>query len=312
MYEGINEELMRIKERMRERDRLKNLLKKNQDSLTEEKHRQEELWKVLEKEERDLHKVESLSLTGLFYSILGSREQQVEKERQEALAAKLKYDESTKSVEELERRISELVRQLAAFEGIDEQYSRVLAEKEKLLASSGGEGAARLLQYSEKMAELRADIKELEEAIHAGKRVEQELSKVVSALESAGNWGTWDMLGGGFLATAAKHSKIDEAREYADNVQHLLRDFGHELADVGGRSNLSIDIGTFAVFADYFFDGLISDWVVQSRINESLNRARSLSEDVRAIIRELDARRRESTARLEALSAERKKLLEEI
>lgn len=103
---------------------------------------------------------------------MGSREQQIEKERQEMLSAKLKYDECTKSIEGMERKVSEIVRQLAGFEGLEE------------------------------LARLKSDVKELEEAIHAGEDVENKLRNVMSALESAGNWGTWDMLGGGLLATA--------------------------------------------------------------------------------------------------------------
>mgnify|MGYP001559106142 CR=1 FL=1 len=34
--------------------------------------------------------------------------------------------------------------------------------------------------------------------------------------------------------------------------------------------NIDINIGSFETFADYFFDGLISDWVVQSGIHELL------------------------------------------
>lgn len=51
------------------------------------------------KEQTDVRQLESLSLTGLFYSILGSKEQQLEKERQEALRAQLCLDEAKRTLE---------------------------------------------------------------------------------------------------------------------------------------------------------------------------------------------------------------------
>ena len=83
------------------------------------------------------------------------------------------------------------------------------------------------------------------------------------------------MLGGGLLATAAKHSHMDEARDAAYHIQNLLLRFRRELADVQGLSGTLVEeVGSFETFADYFFDGLIVDWVVQSKIDRSLDNAR--------------------------------------
>jgi len=42
----------------------------------------------------DLDKLERTSLTALFYSVLGNREEQVEKEREELLNAQLQYQKT--------------------------------------------------------------------------------------------------------------------------------------------------------------------------------------------------------------------------
>ena len=45
--------------------------------------------------------------------------------------------------------------------------------------------------------------------------------------------------------------------------------FQKELRDVEAIQNLQIDIGGFLTFADFFFDGLIADWLVQSKIKNA-------------------------------------------
>ncbi|MFT5872480.1 MAG: hypothetical protein ACI8WT_001411 [Clostridium sp.] len=48
--------------------------------------------------------------------------------------------------------------------------------------------------------------------------------------------------------------------------------------------NIDINISSFETFADYFFDGLISDWVVQSKICESLDSVQSVANNVDNVI----------------------------
>ena len=71
------------------------------------------------------------------------------------------------------------------------------------------------------------------------------------------------------LSTMAKHSKIDSAKQHAHAAQRQLRRFQEELVDAGQRLNVSLEIGGFSKFADYFFDGLIADWNVQSKIRKA-------------------------------------------
>lgn len=59
------------------------------------------------------------------------------------------------------------------------------------------------------------------------------------------------------LATAAKHSHIDDTKEYAYNAKIPLIRFQNELSDVDLTMDIDINIGSFETFANYFFDGLI-------------------------------------------------------
>ncbi|NME44917.1 hypothetical protein HF861_08475 [Faecalicoccus pleomorphus] len=108
--------------------------------------------------------------------------------------------------------------------------------------------------------------KEIQEAIQAANHALACLSQADAYLQSAKNWGLFDMLGGGVLTTFFKHSKMDDARYEMERAKRALQDFRKELADVDQRLHLSLEIGDFLTFADYFFDGLIADWLVQSKI----------------------------------------------
>ena len=241
----------------------------------------------LEKEEIDVKKLERTSLTTLFYSVLGSREEKLERERQELLSAQLKYQQTRHQVEYLERELTYIREQLDKLGDVEAEYESLLAEKETLLRRSDQETANQLLAYAEQSANLVSRLKELSEAIRAGKDVLSGLEGVLDSLESAKSWGALDMLGGGLISTIGKHRRIDEARDGINEVQARLSSFERELSDVGERIQLGIEIGEFETFADYFFDSLIFDWAVQSKINQSLERTRKAKDVLTRVIDEL-------------------------
>ena len=52
-----------------------------------------------------------------------------------------------------------------------------------------------------------------------------------------------------------------------------------------------MDVGSFLTFADYFFDGVIADWMVQSKIGDSLNQVREARRQVSSIRKRLQEMR---------------------
>lgn len=129
--------------------------------------------------------------------------------------------------------------------------------------------------------------KEKREAIAAGNRALHSLRAAQENLSSAKNWGIWDMFGGGFLSTALKQSKMEDAKRNMEQAKYDLRNFSQELRDVSMSYDLNIETGDFLSFADLFFDGFIVDWMVQDRINKAGGQVEEAIRRVEGILREL-------------------------
>jgi len=310
----LSAQLLQINDQFATRKKLRRNLKSVQSSLEEERARLKSLTKLLRKESRDVARLEGLSLTGLFHEILGSKEEQLDKERREELAARLKLSQCAHAVEALTEESSEITRKLSELgdlKQLDAQYESVLKEKEKLLLDKGGADAGQLLALAEKAATLHVSQKELAEAVLAGEGVLNGLERVVHSLNSARSWGTWDMLGGGLIATAVKHSRIDDARDQVQEVQALALRFERELADVQLDIDVPLQFNSFTKFADYFFDNLITDWIVNSRIEESRNSARTAYAKVEEIMAQLLKRFSDVKSQMNAAEEERRTFVEE-
>jgi len=302
--------LIEIKERVSIRDKVKKDLKRVRASLEAERLRLQALAETLRKESRDVERLEGLSLEGLFYQILGSKEDQLEKERQEELAATLKYDQCGHSVAALNAEFSRLNGRIGEFGDLDAEYETVARQKETLLRTLDTAETRQLIALAEKVGTLQSSIKELGEAVVAGELVKASLEQVLDSLRSARNWGTWDMLGGGFISTHIKHSRIDDARNHVHQAQVQAAQFQRELADVRLDADLSLQFGSFTKFADYFFDNLITDWIVNSRIDESRSSAISAQAKVDQVLAQLHQRLNEAQRDLSAANSERQNIVE--
>ena len=102
--------------------------------------------------------------------------------------------------------------------------------------------------------------REMQEAVQAGERALQSLYAARDKLGSARNWGIFDMLGGGFISDFVKQVSLD----------------------------LRMEIGSFLSFADFFLDGLVADYMVQSKIadareqvDDAINRIEKILADVK-------------------------------
>ena len=131
-------------------------------------------------------------------------------------------------------------------------------------------------------------LEEVNEAIYAGERALSSLRTAYDELSSAKSWGIVDLLGGGLITDMIKHSKMDRASSYMETAKHDLRIFQRELKDVTVNADFQINVGDFLKFAAFFFDGLVADYLVQSKIADAkkeVDKAIRQVEDILADLR---------------------------
>ena len=110
---------------------------------------------------------------------------------------------------------------------------------------------------------------EIREALQAADNALFHLRQAQRQLRSARNWGLYDLFGGGFFSTLIKHSKMNRARNEVEAARDAVCRFSRELSDVAGSAQFEMDTDDFLSFADYFFDGFMADYMMQSRIGRA-------------------------------------------
>jgi hypothetical protein len=305
MYSEINEKMERARQEIARLHKIDSLLRQFQSEIALLKQKESELKAVLEKENLDVEKLKNKSIASILYSITGSLDQHIEKEQKEALAAQLKYEQALRDIEDLEYKISSLFSERLQYEESESEYRHLFQKKKELLMQDNVKAAQNILAITEELNRYKIRVKETQEAITAGNQALASLDQVLSSLNSAASWGTWDMLGGGLFADMAKHSNLDQAKNEIIYTQQLLRAFQAELSDVKISLDIRIETDGFAKFADFFFDGIFADWNMQTKINRSKDNVFMVRNQAESAIRHLNEMKASDQNSIHRLEEER-------
>ena len=265
------------------------------------------------KEQEDVEKLEGRSLANYFFQVIGKLDDKLDRERREAYAARVKLDAAERELTGIGEDISGIQSRLAEARGAEAEYQVELGRKRASLKASGTETAEQILALEGQIAVLEAQCREIREAVSAGQSARGTADRILSELESADDWNTWDIFGGGGIIThVAKHGHLDEAQELVSELQGKLRRFRTELADVRIQADMQVNIDGFLRFADFFFDGLFADWAVGDRISQSMSSVRDTRSRIDRTLEKLRDMDQAANRGIEDLKARLEELVVEV
>ncbi|SET35995.1 hypothetical protein SAMN05216389_109162 [Oceanobacillus limi] len=309
MFQELNEQIVKVKGDIRRKQKLESQLTDYKNELHEIEATISQLSNQLNKEQKDVKKLEGVSITNLISTIIGTKYEKLDQEEQEVAAVQLKLEEARKTEQEIVESIEEIDKKLQLLRYSNTAYNQLLKKKEEMIKDNHSSYSEHLYQLDEREADTKAYVTELNEAIVAGNHVENALDQAIDSLQSAKGWGTWDMVGGGMLSSAMKLSHIDDATSHIHIAQTKMRRFQKELVDVNETASMDVDMSGLLKFADFFFDGFIVDWVVQGRIQDSLAQTQEQLSNVKGIITKLNEQMKKENHTLSRIKMERDKLI---
>jgi hypothetical protein len=262
--------------------------------------------------ERDVRRLEGLSLGRVLAALKGSHAEDVNRERAERAAEAYRLREAEAQREVLRRDRDRLSNRLAGLREASRDWAAALAEKEEYLRQEGGPQAEALLALGEERGRLRAEQQHVEEALTAAHDAGRALAEVADLLSSARGWSSYDtFFGGGAMSSAIKHDRMEEAQQAASFAETQLAVLADELRDVwaGPQVVPSLGVDGTTRFVDIWFDNIFTDMAVADRIARAQASTNAAQHAVHEIIGRLRRGSQEITARSENAARRRIELL---
>ena len=245
--------------------RLKRTLRRVKSELRKAKE-------IVRKEEADVNKLRHASVNAIFPRFLKSKKRQMEIELQEYVTAALNYNACLDQLEMIEFEMAIFERKLGELPALRALWAKELESLKSAIRKSHPEIARQYAHYEDQIQSEQKVIAEIDQAIAAGARCRKYLKAISSQLDKVDSWGRWPRTRGPY-SLEAKSALIDKARASALRTTGALAIFEHELKDVFKTLAIAdaFSLESFDHFLDTFHDNLVTDWVVQKDLRNSIN-----------------------------------------
>lgn len=274
-------ELHKQKVQKKRLEAMKAELLKQEDEVEKKAAKLEEIKK---KEQLDVDKLESKSIKALFFTLAGTKEEKLSKERQEAYAAAMKYDAAKRDLEGIIADLRYCQEELDKLNDCEAEYEQLLEQKKNSIKQEASHRANEVIILEKDMANLVHEITELEEALDVGYKAFDLVDKIVIELEEAHDLADWDTFMDSFLIDIQKQEHIHNAQDLIQDLRNELRRFRTELADVNIDGDIQIEMDEFSEFADWFFDNIFTDWDIKAKIENSQAQAEDTRNQITSTI----------------------------
>jgi hypothetical protein len=314
MTEELNRRLAGIRERVAYKRKLEASLAAARAALAYHRARLPALDSAMRKEYRDVERLEGAGPRALIASVFGSREEALERERREYLAASLQHHECTHAIATCEADVAELELSLETLGDVESLYVATLDEKERFLATGSDARAYRLARIAEELGLLAFHAREARGAIDAGEAALEALEAVAEVLPGLFGQST-TMVGDIFVSEVRINPfRLAELVEAADAARDGLRTFKRELADLGIRAKLKLDLGLELDELSARSRALFGSYYVRSQAGAQLESAReevdAISDKVQRLVDDVEAGLSTVNKGIADLNTERLRILE--
>ncbi len=280
-------------------DRVEDQVKVTKKELKNATQQYKKIGIQLNKELRDIEKLEGLSTKAIFYKILGSKKDQVEKERQEYLELTLKEEELNNSIDLLEYELNILESKITSRKDLKDRLKRLKSNREAEIIKTDPQLRTKLLKLSNDLEDTYRFKVEVEEALEVGRLCHNLMQQIVSLLGKVKNWGQWPgQQRNHHSRRRMRRDAIDRARNLAFQVKHHLNIFQNELNDIGKEITFSINPNELTEFSDFFFGNLITDWIMQQQLTRASESAQLLYRHLNNCVLELISMKEASEKRI--------------
>lgn len=236
------------------------------------------------REQKEADRLEGRSLTAFVYTVIGKKEEKLEKEQREAKEAAVRYDAAARELDAVKSDIERYGAELISLKTCEAELESATAAAVAEIKGSDKPEREEIFRLEQERAVLLNKLRELDEAVAAGDTAHKTVSEIKIKLDKAVNMGEWDLFGGGMLPDIMKHGYLDEAQGLVEKLQTELRRFRTELADVQFDADFRINEDGFLRFADYFFDGFFVDLASLRKIEKSRDYVLSVKRDLENVL----------------------------
>lgn len=292
----LNEDCARLRELRSELDAQNSLYRQAESGLRQ-------LKAALDSEEEDVKRMDG-AFTKFFLNVTGKYDERLDKEQREAMDARSRYTLALNELQSIETEIGAVRDKIAEIKDCEREYKAAVSEKRSMIKSSGRAEGSRISELEGKISEGEAKRRNLSDAISCAESAEGSAERALEILQSARNWGTYDVIGGGGLSDIIKHDKLSQAESELNDLKSSLSRLRAKLGGVSIYFDAEARTDSGLRFADYFFDGIFSAIAVNRHIDSTISSVTDTKNRLHSLILGMKSEKSNTEAQIDRMEKE--------
>lgn len=268
---------------------------------------------AMDKELRDVEKLQSLTVHQLFSKVLGGEEQRLEIERQEYLEAVLNYKDAQKSIELMKFEKEVLEEKTNDFPILEKKLNILLEKRESEILNVGGAVKSQIQLVNSQIDDSFQLKREIYEAKIVGTKVKVLTESILQNLQEAHDKERFiDEHGNIFQSRTAGKSNVQQAQETLYQLKNHTFKFEDELEDIYSHRGIKFRhrLQEFHQLSKIYYGNLINDWVVSQRIMDALAFVKSFHNLVQRTLLSLDRETKLADDKTKYLQERKKEIIQ--
>ena len=232
----------------------------------------EELGKKKKSEDKDVERIEGYTLTAFIYSALGKKDEKLDKEKEEAYEATVKYELVVDELEEVNKDIRAMEYDLECYGKAEVNYEKAMDMWiENMTAFPLSEEETKHIRYAQiELGQIRDKRNRIKESLKVAGRAIGTTKGIISDLDEAKRWGISDLiLNRGFYSDYAQLEKLKDVEKNLRVLNTDIYKIKNELKEINDTGQLLLDLSTDWSAADMYFDFTLIEFAQFSEIKKA-------------------------------------------
>ena len=191
----------------------------------------------------------------------------------------------------LKKERADLLKSYSSKFQVEKEFDKLLGKIQQKIHHLYPDLEPKIMFFERNIANHKAKITEINQAIREGKRLIKVLQSIAVQLNDISDWGTWDK-----VRSKIKQQSKRQLEKTVYRTENYLLKFEKELYDISDHYQLDYthQIDDIQDFISRFYDSLITDWVIKESVENSYYFVVSSSDKIARIVSMLEQHKKET------------------
>lgn len=282
-----NERITKAKERLARKEYLEGMMPGLQSRYNNVLAKTQALRKNKIKEQKDVDRLESNSLSAFLLNMTGRKEERLEKEQIEANLVTIACDEAEKELAEAEASLYNVKEELETLQDCEKEFDALIQEKRKVIENKGLPIATEIARLEKEFLDAEKKLSEVQEAYERGSEAQRLVEKVLQQLCNAGSLNSSDMHSRSNMPGIRKTHLLVKTLDTLDELDEILSYFDNKIAGTKIKINTTISLDADTIVNDALRDCYDNKHELNSQIKAAVMQADITRDDIMEALEKL-------------------------